>query len=207
MTKKKTKKKSPRKKRPSEIRKAEAKAKAKATPEVVTYPEAGRKITDFENQLDQQLASDDKPKRGRPVGSTNKPPPTEDQVGPALELVVNFIKFPFELWSIRVPEVPGLALTDEEAKQAAEPARELVEYYLPKIPPIAWAWASLGVSSFWIMRSRLLLIEEYKKQAASSAPPAGKVTDQRPTGQGGPAPAGMPTPGEINQQIKNNQKK
>lgn len=205
MTKKKTKKKTPRKKRPSEIKAVAERAAAKK-PEVTPYPQAGRKITDFEDQLDLQLVSDDKPKRGRPLGSTNKPP-ADDQVGPALELVVNFIKFPFELWSIRVPEVPGLALTDEEAKQVAEPARELIEYYLPKIPPIAWAWASLGVSSFWIMRSRLLLIEEYKKQAASSAPPAGKVTDQRPTGQGGPPPAGMPTTAEINQQIKNNKKK
>jgi len=103
--------------------------------------------------------------------------------------------------------VPGLALTDSEAKQVAEPARELVEYYLPKIPPIAWAWASLGVSSFWIFRTRLLSIAEYKKRIESNDPNAGQVKDQRPTGQGSPGPGVMPSPGEINQQIKNSKKK
>lgn len=219
------KKKTTRKPRPSELKaKAERakKAREKAArieaeieaakqktkpPEVTPYPRAGRKIKDFEDKLDQQLSGDSQcphqgPGRSRPVDAR---PPGLDQIGPAIELVVNFVKLPFELWQIRVPQVKGLALTNPEAKQIAEPARELIEYYLPKIPPIAYAWASLAVAGFWIMRTRLVAIEEYRQKIqqppnSSVSQPMAKAKERSQKAHGGAGPSGQ---GITEKELKN----
>ncbi len=205
MTKKKAKKKA--------IKKKAKKIKTPTTektpaPKVVPIPTAGPKVTDFEKELDRQLASDGPPKRGPGRPRKDQPPAEPDRIGPALELVVNFIKLPFELWQIRVPEVPGLALSDKEARQIGQPAKELIEYYMPKVPAIAYAWASLGVTAFWIMRSRMLSIEEVRKEkqqgsAPTGSPTGGKVTERGTKAQGGAGPSGsMPSAAAITEQIK-----
>lgn len=171
-------------------------AKKKSTqPEVTPYPTAGPKITNFEQKLDEQLTGEPpKRQRGRPrkdLLQINSAP-----IGPALELVINFVKLPFELWQIRETEVEGLALTDAEAKQIAEPARELIEYYLPMIPPIGYAWASLSVSFFWIIRNRLTAIEQVKtqKKAKYSAPTAAEQKDHKIKAHGSAGPSGQGIP-------------
>jgi len=138
-------------------------------PVVVLHPTAGAKISDFEETLDKQLAGDTGPPK-RPVGR----PPKEPEPEPpelTIEVVAGVVKIPFELWAIS-QGLKGLALSDDEAKQIAEPARQLLEYYLPKVPVIAYAWVSFSVSTFWVMRTRLLLIQEIKKQREKSQAPA-----------------------------------
>jgi len=155
-------------------------------PKITEYPTAGAKITEFEDTLDRQLAGD-KPRR--PVGR----PPKEPEPEPpelTIDIVAGVVKIPFELWAIS-QSIKSLALTDEEAKQIAEPARQLLEYYLPKIPVIAYAWLSVSVSTFWVMRPRLFTIKEtrehLKRLQQKSRPPA-------------PAQSGVTTkfPAEIN---------
>jgi len=145
-------------------------------PVIVPHPTAGKKVQEFEGVLDKQLAGDMGPPK-RPVGR----PPKEKEVEPeppelTIDIVAGVIKIPFELWSIS-QSVKSLALSDDEAKSIAEPARQLLEHYLPQIPVIAYAWISMSVSAFWVMQSRLRTIQEIKKhqerirQETSPAPP------------------------------------
>jgi len=133
---------------------------------IVPHPTAGPKVTEFEKKLDEQLARE-APRRGpgRPPKEPAPEPPTLD-----LDVVAGVVKIPFELWAIG-QGLEGLALTDDESRKLAEPAKILLEYYLPQIPEIAYAWIGLSVSSFWIMRVRLLLIKEIRKQRESQKPP------------------------------------
>ena len=167
MTKKKTKvKKKAVKKKPVESVTPEnitgEKPKDPAAPVIMPAPTAGKKVQDFEDVLDKQLAGDMGPPK-RPVGR----PPKEKEVEPeppelTIEIVAGVVKIPFELWSIS-QSVKSLALTDDEAKNIAEPARQLLEHYLPQIPVIAYAWISMSVSVFWVMQSRLRTIQEIRK--------------------------------------------
>lgn len=145
---------------------------APAGPKITPYPQAGPKVQDFEDLLDKQLAGDTgppKPKRGPgrpPKDKTIEP----EQPELTIDVVAGVVKIPFELWSIS-QSVKSLALTDDEAKQIAEPARQLLEYYLPQIPVIAYAWISMSVSTFWVMQSRLRTIQEIKKHRERLAQP------------------------------------
>lgn len=137
---------------------------APAQPKITPYPQAGPKVQEFEDLLDKQLAGDTgppKPKRG-PGRPPNVKTPEPEQPELTIDVVAGVVKIPFELWSIS-QSVKSLALTDEEAKQIAEPARQLLEYYLPQIPVIAYAWISLSVSTFWVMQTRIRTIQELKK--------------------------------------------
>lgn len=130
-------------------------------PVIVPAPTAGKKVQDFEDILDKQLAGDMGPPK-RPVGR----PPKEKDVEPeqpelTIDIVAGVVKIPFELWSIS-QSVKSLALSDDEAKNIAEPARQLLEHYLPQIPVIAYAWISMSVSVFWVMQSRLRTIQEIR---------------------------------------------
>ncbi len=135
---------------------------AQQEPVIVPAPTAGKKVQDFEDILDKQLAGDMGPTK-RPVGR----PPKKEEVEPeppelTIEIVAGVVKIPFELWSIS-QSVKSLALSDDEAKSIAEPARQLLEHYLPQIPVIAYAWISMSVSVFWVMQSRLRTIQELRK--------------------------------------------
>lgn len=158
--------------------------KVSSKPKITPYPEAGKKVRDFEDLLDSQLAGENgtpAPKRG-----PGRPPKEKQQEPESFELTIDIVagvvKIPFELWSIS-QGVKKLALDDKEARQMAEPAKQLLEYYLPKIPVIAYAWVSMSVSTFWVMRSRLLLIQEIKKQHQ----------DQQPARPAEPAQPGVQT--------------
>lgn len=141
---------------------------APAQPKVTAYPTAGPKVQEFEDALDRQLAGDTAPPKRGPGRPPKLPKPEQPEL--SIEIVAGVIKIPFELWAIG-QDVKDLALTDEEAKQMAEPAKQLLEHYLPMIPPIAYAWIGLSVSSFWVMRTRLLLIQAIKKQREKQQPP------------------------------------
>lgn len=134
-----------------------------AAPKITPYPEGGAKVQEFEDRLDAQLAGGEPaaPKRG-PGRPPKEKPQEPEQPELTIDVVAGVIKIPFELWSIG-QSVKSLALTDEEARRIAEPARQLLEHYLPMIPPIAYAWVSMSVSTFWVMQTRLRTIQEIKK--------------------------------------------
>jgi len=135
-------------------------------PKIITpHPTAEHKVTEFEKKLDEQLAQE-APKRGpgRPPKEPPPEPPTID-----LDVVAGVLKIPFELWAIG-QGVEALALTDEESRTLAEPAKILLEYYLPQIPEVAYAWIGLSVSSFWIMRTRLLLVKVIRSERENRKP-------------------------------------
>ncbi|MFZ2146959.1 MAG: hypothetical protein WAV28_07045 [Sedimentisphaerales bacterium] len=160
------------------------KTETKQPPKITPHPTAGPKITEFEEMLDAQLAGDEL-RRG-PGRPPKQPPPEEPEVLSA-EIVVGIIKLPFELWAIS-QGVEQLALTNKEAAQMAVPVKQLVDFYLPQIPPIAYAWIALTINGFWIFRTRLLLIQAIK--ASSRA----QVDDK---GHGGPRPPAQPQGGNI----------
>lgn len=161
------------------VKKAQPKKPAKPTPEkpkVTPYPSAGAKVQEFEDILDQHLSGEyvnvlKQPKR-RPGRPPKEKPQEPEQPELTIDVVAGVIKIPFELWSIS-QSVKSLALTDEEAKHIAEPAKQLLEYYLPRIPVIAYAWVSLSVSTFWVMQTRLRTIKElreHRKRIQQSKP-------------------------------------
>lgn len=162
MTKKKSKKKNP-KIGPSTVQiKTEP---AKTTPVITPMPTAGAKITEFEDRLDRQLAGDTEtsPKRGRP----RKLDPLNQQAEIDISVIGQAVQIPFDLWSVS-QGVPELKMTSDESILMAKPLKQLLDHYLPVIPEIAWAWISLGMVSYSIMKSRLELIAAIKKNTNSS---------------------------------------
>ncbi len=180
MTKKKTKKKAKKKaekklsvnKGPAQLEKDLDQAPG---PKITPMPTAGPKVIDFENILDRQLAGDKPTEKkrgpGRPPGPPKEPEPEQPEL--TIEVVAGVVKIPFEFWAIS-QGVDVLKLDDKEAQRIAEPAKQLIEHYLPAIPIIAYAWISLTSSAFWAMRSRLVLVKalQDKKEAEQPAPPA-----------------------------------
>ena len=170
-------------KKKTAIRTKPEKSTGKETPVVTPYPQAGRKVEEFERRLDEQLASGEQEKRGR--GRPRKPPePEPAQID--LLVVGQAIQVPFDLWSIS-QGIEGLKLTDDESKLMARPAKELLDYYLPAMPAIAWAWISLVAVSYGVLRTRLILIQEIKKSrmtAADSAADHGKPESVIPPSPG-----------------------
>ena len=191
MSKKKVKKKVVKSKKKS-VKSVKPKTPAEPAPEqpkITLYPTAGPKVQEFEDLLDKKLSGDfgqQKPKRGpgRPPKEKTLEP---EQPELTIDVVAGVVKIPFELWSIS-QSVKSLRLTDDEAQRIAEPAKQLLEHYLPQIPVIAYAWLSLSVSTFWVMQSRLRTIQDLKmhreriqKQSSPAEPSQSGVTTKFPS--------------------------
>lgn len=169
------------------IKKKKSKKAAKPVffPHVVPYPNAAKKVLEFEKKLDDQIAAGvgevESPKRGR--GRPLKEPEAAPVEFNVPEKIVNqAIRLPFDLWAISA-DVKELKLLDDEANLLTAPVKQLLDYYAPKIPIIAIAWASLVLSSYSILAGRLKLIQELKKQKAAGTSPSSGVR-----------PAGPPVP-------------
>lgn len=178
------------------------KTQAKKEPKVIPYPEAGRKVTEFEQELDRQLGSE-APAGAKPTGTEAQPEIIKfDYI-----VIAQVCQIPFDLWSIS-QGVEQLKLSDKEARLMAKPAKELLDYYLPQIPVIAWAWISLAVVSYSALKSRLLIIQEIKKQVSLTEPAAearGKSASNvspGPQGHGGPPPSGNNVKFPTREQLK-----
>lgn len=94
--------------------------------------------------------------------------------------------------------VPQLKLRDEEAALIGPPVKELLDYYLPVMPPIAWAWISLSIAVYATMKPRLELIQVLKKDkagtsSASSASRPASAAQSSPSSAGAPASALFPS--------------
>ena len=161
-------------------------------PKVTPHPTAGPKVTAFEDHLDAQLASDTESVKGGPGRSPKEPPPEPQRF--ELDVIRPIVAMPFDFWS-KSQDLPQLKLTDKEADLLSKPVKDLIDYYLPQIPVVAWAWISLSIATYSVMKIRLDLIAELKKQ--KSAAGQGQAETK---GQGGPTPpvkVTMPTPQEI----------
>ncbi len=151
-------------------------------PKVVPYPEAGKKVTDFEQKLDEQLH--DEPisaKRGR--GRPRKDTIPEPEFAMSEDIIRQTMEMPFDLWAVS-QKLDELKLVDKEAAALAAPVKQLLDYYLPNFPTIGIAWLSLAVTSYSIMVTRLNLlakIRKEKEQTLSSGP-----VNVKDVGHGGP---------------------
>lgn len=93
-------------------------------------------------------------------------------------LFIPILKIPFDAWAETV-KVDELRLSTQETNSLALPVTQLVNYYLPKMPAIAYAWCGLILSLYTIMQPRLKIIKELKKvKAGQSASPPGPQADQ-----------------------------
>jgi len=162
-------------------------------PTVVPMPTAGRKVQDFEDRLDASLlTSEESPKRGRgrPRKEAEPEPVQLDDT-----VIAQVIQVPFDLWAFS-NDCDKLKVTMPEAKLIAKPLKQLLDYYMPNVPEIAWAWIAFSTASYSIVKSRLLIIAAIKKDT-STVQPAGEqeVPDRR--GQGRPQSAAFPSLEEI----------
>jgi hypothetical protein len=199
MAKKKTKKKT--KKKPVAVKKTDsiketvpavgqaAAGLKKTQPTLTPMPTAGRKVQEFEDRLDKQLAGSggaEKRGRGRPRKEAG-PQPVEIDI----TVIGQAIQIPFDLWSVS-QDVPDLKISIEESVMIAKPLKQLLDHYMPNVPEIAWAWISLSAVSYSIVKSRLVLIAEIKKAKKSNSSEVRKDAARGPVspqGQGGPHPS------------------
>jgi len=171
---------------------AESKEDTKSVPTVTPYPTAGRKVTEFEERLDAQLAGSKKPARG-PGGKFSS---TSPAAGPEIDISVigQVVQIPFDLWSAS-QGVPELKISNDESIMLAKPVKQLLDHYVPQVPEIAWAWISLSAVSYSIMKSRLALIAEIRKNNPSSERrmDAARVASSstKTQGHGGPHPSNV----------------
>lgn len=93
-------------------------------------------------------------------------------------LFIPILKIPFDAWAETV-KVDELRLSTQETNSLALPVTQLVNYYLPKMPAIAYAWCGLILSLYTIMQPRLKIIKELKKvKAGQPASLPGAQADQ-----------------------------
>lgn len=163
----------------------------KSSPIITPMPTAGEKIIEFEKRLDRQLAGDTEagPKKGRPrkLDPLNQIQQSEVDIS----VIGQAVQIPFDLWSVS-QGVPELKITKDESILMAKPVKQLLDHYLPIFPEIAWAWISLGMVSYSIMKSRLELIAAIKNKRSSEQRTAG-VEGGTPIrrGQGRPQPSAV----------------
>jgi len=84
----------------------------------------------------------------------------------ANEQICPVLKIPFKFWA-KSQKLPGLALSDKEAKEWALPITKLLEWYFPgKIPEIAWVWLMFVGSTFEVLDTRLDIIQKAREEKA-----------------------------------------
>lgn len=160
------------------------------------YPTAGEKITAFEERLDAQLGADSSGAPRGP-GRPRKESVTAERAEQTFDsrLITQVVCIPFDLWALS-QGVPQLKLRDEEAALIGPPVKELLDHYLPVMPPIAWAWISLSIVAYATMKPRLELIQVLKKEKANTSSakrPVSVGTASAAPNPGAPASALFPT--------------
>lgn len=175
--------------------KAAKKREGPKPPDKVTpHPRVGDEVDkygprnlDFEDKLG-AVGAKPQPKQPRPE---TKAPPKEDQSQLEIKMIADFLKLPFTFWAARI-KFPAVRLTDNEAREWAEPTRTLLDHYMPLIPPIGYAWIAWGITTITIMDKRLELIAAEKTKrtkqepAPVQAPTTGHSADPRAQQQGAP---------------------
>jgi hypothetical protein len=149
-------------------------------PVVVDYPSVGDEVNkygprnlDFEQKLGVPPLE--------PAAKQEKAPPAEDQETLDRKIIADFLKLPFAFWASRA-SLPALRLTDQEAREWAEPTKALLDHYMPKIPGIVYAWIGWSVCTCSIMNNRFELItaEREKRSARRSSEIKGTAEQNQP---------------------------
>ncbi len=173
-----------------------------APEKIVPHPTAGRKVVEFEQKLQEQLKAGEEEQGPSPQRGPGRPRKTPPEPGTApvadlsQEIIQNGLKMPFDLWSIS-QGVAELKLQADEAAALAEPVKQLLDYYAPKLPTISVAWFSLAVTAYSIMAVRIRIINEAKKAQKKSHPGSGDAEPASAVQPVQPAPplggSGFPT--------------
>lgn len=172
----------------------------------VPMPTAGKTVSDFEQELDKQIADNPEPAHGGArAGAGRKtkpkePPPPEVGTVP-LEAIrsalTELLKAPFDIWAAKAG-VPQLALTQDEAETLTGPVQTLLDHYIPNMRPIDWAWVMFAITAIGIMRPRMVLLQrmnaqEHGGREQQNTPPprtAAAVAPVAGPGQQGTSPDG-----------------
>ena len=148
-------------------------------------------MTEFEDRLDAALADgagETKRGRGRPRKADEQQPVEID-----FKVIGQALQIPFDLWSVG-QGVPELKITTAESILMAKPVKQLLDHYIPSLPEIAWAWISLGAVSYSIMKCRLELLAEIRKNKdSSSEQTTGDRVGTNRRGKGVPSSFAFPT--------------
>jgi hypothetical protein len=161
-------------------------------PEVMDYPSVGKDVDKYgprNLEFEQKLGV---PPPEPPAAAKEKTTPAEDQHMLDLKIVADFMKLPFGFWASRA-DLPALRLTDQEAREWAEPTVTLLDYYLPKIPGIVYAWIAWTVCTCTFMDKRFgLVTAEHKKRLAQKSSESQAGPQSRQPNPGTPAAQGAP---------------
>jgi hypothetical protein len=185
-------------------KKADKKVKQKTqTPKVVPYPQAGKRVTDFENELDRQIETgeqtDQQTKRGPGRPRKEVQPAADIDIGPQLQLIVidRMLRIPFSAWA-EFANLSELKLTDREAADLAAATKELLDYYIPNLPPVLIMWSNFAIAAAVVLQPRFAKIKELKKQKLEKQATQTDQEGSQPAGQGRPVtPVKFPFPSEI----------
>lgn len=164
---------------------------------IVDYPSVGDEVNKYgprNLEFEQKLGvppAEVSPKQGAPL-----PMRAEDQEtieGTTLKMLANSLKLPFAFWASRAG-LPALRLTDQEAREWAEPTKALLDHYMPKIPEMVYAWIAWSVCTCSIMDKRFVLItaEREKRSARQSSESQGTVGPSSRQANTGPIAQGAP---------------
>lgn len=183
-------------KKKTKIKKKKPAKKKQPTPKpekikVTPPPTAGQKVVDFEQKLDEQIAGRaPEPKRG-PGRPRKEPEPEPDITTIDNRIIKDAVQVPFDLWA-RSQRLKDLRLSDDEAEYLAIPIKTLIDYYLPEIPAIAYAWGALVISAYTLVSPRLFMIEQERKRRAAKSEDLRNQADRSRMSQNNQGSAGQP---------------
>ena len=157
---------------PTKAKTAKKRKSRKAPDNVTPHPRVGDDVDkygprnlDFEDKLG-AVGAKPQPKQPRPE---TKAPPKEEQSQLEIKMIADFLKLPFTFWAARI-NFPAVRLTDNEAREWAEPTKTLLNHYMPLIPPIGYAWIAWAITTITIMDKRLELIAAEKSKRTKQEP-------------------------------------
>jgi len=142
-----------------------------ARPEIVDYPSVGKDVDKYgprNLEFEQKLGVPPPEPAAKEGPSAETRARFAEAVQDSLDrkIVADCLKLPFAFWASRAG-LPALRLTDQEAKEWAEPTKALLDHYMPKIPGIVYAWVGWSVCTCSIMDKRFVLITaEREKRSA-----------------------------------------
>lgn len=157
---------------------------------VTPHPTSSR-VVDFEDKLDEQITGGppETPKRprGRPPGPAQAPGSEEPGAVPIeRKVIADFVKMPFDVWATS-QRMKGLLLTDQEVQSLIDPVMILLDYYVPEVPAIAYAWAGFAITAYSVTAPRLRMIEQVREERKIKNEALRQANQNRPDQQRGPA--------------------